>query len=107
MGEIVDEYDQEIPAVAELPEPGHYRVSSRLSLDDLGDLFGITLDDDDVETIGGLMAKLLNVVPIPGSSVTYEGLEMVADRAVGRRHQIGTVLVRRAPDRLEEIQEES
>ena len=107
VGEIVDEYDQEIPAVAELPEPGHYRVSSRLSLDDLGDLFGITLDDDDVETIGGLMAKLLNVVPIPGSSVTYEGLEMVADRAVGRRHQIGTVLVRRAPDRVEENQEES
>ncbi|MDO5092734.1 MAG: hemolysin family protein [Propionibacteriaceae bacterium] len=107
VGEIVDEYDQEIPAVAELPEPGHYRVSSRLSLDDLGDLFGITLDDDDVETVGGLMAKLLNVVPIAGSSVTYEGIEMVADRAVGRRHQIGTVLVRLAPDRAEEIQEES
>ena len=107
VGDIVDEYDHEIPAVAELPETGQYRVSSRLPLDELGGLFDVTVEDDDVETVGGLMAKLLNVVPIPGSSVTYEGIEMIADRAVGRRHQIGTVLVRLAPDNVEETQEET
>mgnify|MGYP000895269736 CR=1 FL=1 len=107
VGDIVDEYDHEIPAVAELPETGQYRVSSRLPLDELGELFDVTVEDDDVETVGGLMAKLLNVVPIPGSSVTYEGIEMIADRAVGRRHQIGTVLVRLAPDNVEETQEET
>jgi len=32
-------------------------VSSRLSVDDLGDLFGIDLDDHDVETVGGLLAS--------------------------------------------------
>ncbi len=94
VGEIVDEYDHESEPVVEL-EPGLFRISSRLPLDEVGDLFSIELDDEDVETVGGLMAKLLNVVPIPGSQVTYEGLEMTADRAVGRRHQIGTVLVRR------------
>lgn len=97
VGEIVDEYDHESEPVVEL-EPGLFRISSRLPLDEMGDLFGIELDDEDVETVGGLMAKLLNVVPIPGSQVTYEGLEMTADRAVGRRHQIGTVLVRRVPE---------
>ncbi len=97
VGEIVDEYDHESEPVVEL-EPGRFRISSRLPLDEMGDLFGIDLDDEDVETVGGLMAKLLNVVPIPGSQVTFEGLEMTADRAVGRRHQIGTVLVRRAPE---------
>ena len=79
-------------------EPGRYRISSRLALDELGELFGVELDDEDVETVGGLMAKLLNVVPIPGSQVTYEGIEMTADKAVGRRHQIGTVLVRLVPE---------
>ncbi|MDO5065798.1 MAG: hemolysin family protein [Propionibacteriaceae bacterium] len=93
VGEIVDEYDHEIPAVVELPETGQYRVSSRLPLDELGELFGIHLDDQDVGTVGGLMAKLLNVVPIPGSRVVHRGIEMIADRAVGRRHQVGTVLV--------------
>ena len=99
VGEIVDEYDHEIPAVAEL---GHYRISSRLPVDELGELFGIPLQDEEVDTVGGLMAKLLNVVPIPGSSVTYEGIEMVADRAVGRRHQVGTVLVRLASEKSQE-----
>ena len=107
VGEIVDEYDHEIPAIAELPEPGHYRVSSRLPVDELGELFGIPLQDEEVDTVGGLMAKLLNVVPIPGSSVTYEGIEMVADRAVGRRHQIGTVLVRLSPEEPQDKKEET
>ncbi|MGO1384955.1 MAG: hemolysin family protein [Arachnia sp.] len=93
VGEIVDEYDHETEPVVEL-ETGLYRISSRLQVDELGDLFDVELDDEDVETVGGLMAKLLNVVPIPGSQVTYEGIEMTADKAVGRRHQIGTVLVR-------------
>ncbi len=97
VGEIVDEYDHETEAVVEL-EPGLYRISSRLQVDELGELFNVELDDEDVETVGGLMAKLLNVVPIPGAKVTYEGIEMTADRAVGRRHQIGTVLVRHVPE---------
>lgn len=97
VGEIVDEYDNETEAVVEL-EPGLYRISSRLQVDELGDLFDVELEDEDVETVGGLMAKLLNVVPIPGSQVTYEGIEMTADKAVGRRHQIGTVLVRHVPE---------
>ena len=70
-------------------------MSSRLPVDELGDLFGLKLDDEDVETVGGLMAKLLNKVPIPGSDVVYDGLELVAERASGRRNRIGTVIVTR------------
>lgn len=94
VGEIVDEYDHDTPAVTELGE-GRYRISSRLPLDELGALYGVALDDDDVETAGGLMAKQLNLVPIPGSRAVVGDLELIADRAVGRRHQIGTILVRR------------
>ncbi len=94
VGEITDEYDEENSDVSELDD-GRYRVSSRLSIDDLGDLFGLDLDDEDVETVGGLMAKLLNKVPIAGSVVTYDGLELVAERATGRRNKIGSVIVSR------------
>jgi CBS domain containing-hemolysin-like protein len=93
VGEIVDEYDDEVPPVTEL-SAGYYRVVSRLSLVDLGELFDMALDDDDVESVGGIMAKQLNKVPIPGSIVHWEGLELIADRPSGRRNQIGTVLVR-------------
>jgi CBS domain containing-hemolysin-like protein len=94
VGEITDEYDEENSDVSELAD-GRFRVSSRLSIDDLGDLFGLDLDDEDVETVGGLMAKLLNKVPIAGSVVAYDGLELVAERATGRRNKIGSVIVSR------------
>jgi CBS domain containing-hemolysin-like protein len=48
-----------------------------------------------VETVGGLMAKQLNKVPIAGSVVKYSGLELVAERSTGRRNRVGTVIVTR------------
>ncbi|MDR0960858.1 MAG: hemolysin family protein [Propionibacteriaceae bacterium] len=102
VGEIVDEYDQEQAHVVDMGD-GSYRVSSRLSLPDLGDLFGRELDDDDVDTVGGIMAKLLNKVPIPGSRVVWEGLELTADQPQGRRHQVATALVRRHQPETGEI----
>ena len=97
VGEITDEYDEENTDVTRLGDR-RYRVSSRLSLDDLGELFKLKLEDEDVETVGGLMGKLLNKVPIAGSVVNYRGLELVAERATGRRNKIGTVIVTLAAD---------
>ncbi|WCC80688.1 hemolysin family protein [Cutibacterium equinum] len=97
VGEIVDEYDAE-PTLTEEIEDGVFRISSRLPVDDLGELFDLKVDDDDVETVGGLMAKELSVVPIPGSVIIWEGLEITAEKATGRRHQVDTCLVRRAPE---------
>ncbi|MDR0417495.1 MAG: hypothetical protein LBH76_09360, partial [Propionibacteriaceae bacterium] len=96
VGEIVDEFDDEIAPVTDLGE-GLYRVVSRLSLDDLGDLFDLALDDEDVDSVGGILAKQLNQVPLPGAKARWHGLELTADQLMGRRHQIATVLVRRAP----------
>jgi len=102
VGEITDEYDEENTDITQLDE-GRYRVSTRLPVDELGDLFGLELDDEDVETVGGLMSKHLNKVPIAGSEVVLEGLRLVAERASGRRNRIGTVLVSRVePERSEE-----
>lgn len=101
VGEIVDEYDQEVPSVVDLGE-GSYRVSSRLSVSDLGELFDRDLDDEDVETVWGLMAKQLDLVPISGSRAVYEGIELIADQTLGRRHQIATVLVRELPEEEED-----
>jgi CBS domain containing-hemolysin-like protein len=97
VGEIQDEFDQEVERVVEV-SPGVYRVSSRLSLADLGDLFDLELDDEDVDSVGGIMAKVLNRVPIPGSTLHWAGLELTADQYAGRRHQIVTVVVRRVPE---------
>ncbi len=94
VGEITDEYDTDIDEVVEL-EDGQVRISSRYPVDDLDEIFDIDVSDDDVDSVGGLMAKYLGRVPLPGSSVEVNGLRFEAERASGRRKKIGTVLVSR------------
>ncbi|PRY02695.1 hemolysin family protein [Allonocardiopsis opalescens] len=94
VGEITDEYDNEIAPIEELPG-GDARVLARLPLDELADHFGVALRVDDVETVGGLLAYALNRVPIAGSTVTMEGLRFTAETPAGRRNRIRTVLVER------------
>ena len=95
VGEITDEYDTE-PDELEPLSDGSYRVSARFDVDDLGELFGVDLDDEDVDSVGGLVAKHLGRVPIPGSTVEVAGLRLVAEAPVGRRNRIGRVHVSRA-----------
>ncbi len=95
VGEITDEYDQEQPAVEWL-STDRARVTARLPVTDLEELFGTTIEAEDVETVGGLLAHAIGRVPIAGSSGTVAGLRLTADSLAGRRNRIGTVTVERA-----------
>lgn len=103
VGEITDEYDRELPPVQDLGD-GRYRVTARLDIGDLGELYGLRLDDEDVETVGGLLAKLLGRVPISGATAEVDlsedtvdpalkALRLTAESPAGRRNKIVTVLV--------------
>lgn len=92
VGDISDEYDTPTTEVAEL-SPGRYRVSARLPLDELGDLFGLDLEDEDVDTVGGLLGKALGRVPQAGAQATYEGIIMTGGASRGRGRGISTVFV--------------
>ena len=94
VGEITDEYDTEPEESEQLPD-GSWRLSSRFEVDDLEDLFDIPIDDEDVDSVGGLMAKHLGKVPIRGSVVEVEGLRFEAEGPSGRRNRIGRVIVSR------------
>jgi len=96
VGEIADEYDiDEVAPVEDLGDH-QFRVSARLPIEDLGELFDIELDDDlDVDTVGGLVALELGRVPLPGAEVTWDGLRLRAEGGQDHRGRmrIGTVLV--------------
>ena len=93
VGEIADEYDKEAPRVEKLAD-GKLRVTARLPVDELAELTGVELpEEEDVETVAGLMARELGRVPIPGATVTVQGLTLTAEGAKGRRNRVGTVLV--------------
>jgi CBS domain containing-hemolysin-like protein len=97
VGEITDEYDAEQVEATSLPD-GSVRVSSRFPIDDLDELFGYEVEEEDVDSVLGLMAKHLGRVPIPGSHVEAHGLRFFAEAATGRRNKIESVLVSRLAD---------
>ncbi|MFM2184795.1 MAG: hypothetical protein RIS55_443 [Actinomycetota bacterium] len=100
VGDIADEYDREIPEVEEL-EDGQLRVSAKFSLFDLGERFGLELEDEDVDTVGGMLSKLLGKLPAKDDSVTFSGLTLKADRLEGRPKRLITVIVEPNQELLE------
>ncbi len=108
VGEIADEHDAfQRPPVEELPD-GSMRVTARLPVEDLAELFGVELpEDDDVETVGGLLARELGLVPIEGASAEIGGLRLVAESTGGRRNRVDTLLVCRVEAPSEEDTEET
>lgn len=100
VGEIADEYDTQAPEVEPLPD-GELRLSARLSLEHLATATGMDLDPDaeGVETVGGLMARRLGLVPIPGSAIEEQGWRLTAESVSGRRNRVDTILAERIPDK--------
>ena len=96
VGELTYEHDPELPEVVEVA-PGTYRVPARLALDDLGELFDLEIDDDDVDTVGGLLTKAIGRVPLPGAAGDTQGVHLQAEEATGRRRQVSTILASRTP----------
>ncbi|HEY4270202.1 MAG TPA: hemolysin family protein [Galbitalea sp.] len=94
VGDIADEYDREVPDFEELGD-GRFRVAARMPVDELGDLFGIELEDDEVDSVGGLLTKAVGRLPVAGSTASVSGLHLTAERTEGRRKRISTVLVER------------
>ena len=95
VGEIADEYDPRADEVVEM-DPGRYRVSARLGLDEVGDIFGLELEDEDVDSVGGLLGKALGRIPQPGSTAQHQGLLMTGGASRGRGRGLATVFVERS-----------
>lgn len=94
VGEIADEYDRETPDLEQL-EDGRWRVDATMDIDDLAEELGVSIDEDEVDTVGGLIGKTIGRVPILGSTCEVAGLRLTAERMAGRRHRIATVIVER------------
>lgn len=95
VGEISDEHDRREQGIDDLGD-GAYRVPARTSIDEVGELFSLDIDDDDVDTVGGLLAKTLGKVPILGAEGDAHGIHMSADRTSGRRKQVSHIVVTRS-----------
>ncbi|EPD30634.1 hemolysin family protein [Gleimia europaea] len=101
VGEVMDEHDRRVIEPEEV-EPGVWRVPARFPVIELGELMGLEIEDEDVDSVGGLLQKALGKVPLPGAKARALGLELVAEEAIGRRRQVGTILATRLENEPEE-----
>ncbi len=93
VGEIQDEYDTEEPMVVKISDD-EARVDGRADVDDLAELFDTQLeleDEDEYDTVGGLIYHRIGGVPSPGDVVDVDGLQLTVETTDGRR--VGKVLV--------------
>ena len=98
VGEIQDEYDEEEPMIVRLSDD-EARVDGRADVDDLSKLFDTDLsldDEDEYDTVGGLIYHRIGGVPTPGDQIKVDGLTITVETTDGRR--VGKVLVVRSRD---------
>jgi CBS domain containing-hemolysin-like protein len=92
VGEISDEYDEEVVDIHDLGS-NSYRVSARYSVDDLADLYDIDIEEDDVDTVGGLLTKYVGRLPVLGSRAETDDLVLVAEKLEGRPKRVAWIHV--------------
>jgi CBS domain containing-hemolysin-like protein len=93
VGELEDEHDRTQHAEPERVGDRRWRLPARTPIADLEELFEVDIDEDDVDTVYGLLTKLLGNVPIVGSSAVTRGLRLTAVDSAGRRKKVSTILV--------------
>ena len=94
VGEIEDEYDEDEDDISDLGD-GRYRVSPRVTLDELGEHCDLELEDEDIDTVGGLLIKGVGELPKGGEVVQINGLELVAERVDAKRGKLLSITVRK------------
>ena len=90
LGDINDEHDREASEVQPQPD-GSFVLSARLPVDELGELFEIELEDDEVDSVGGLVAKELGRLAEDGDTVVVAGIELTALATERKRRRLVSV----------------
>lgn len=96
VGEVVDEHDRAELEPERLGE-NRWRVPARYGLIDLEELLDIEIDEESVDSVGGLLSWALDRVPLPGAEATSHGLHLQAEETVGRRNEVGSIVVTLLP----------
>ena len=95
VGEIFDEFDREVDLFEKIGEK-RYRVDARLNLEELTEILQIDLPaEEGVDSVGGLVLKVLGHVPIPGESLVYNGMAVKVEKL--RNNRISKVLIELLP----------
>ena len=110
-GEVQDEFDEEeeICDIVEI-EPNHYTANAMVRLDEMAEFFSINedkIDDEDIDTIGGLVVKLLGRIAEVNDTVTFENLTFIVKEVDGARiTKLDIIQKVEEPEQTEEVKKD-
>ena len=84
VGDIRDEFEPEEAEFSSLPD-GRFLVNASMRVEKLQDYLHTEYEQEDYDTIGGLIYHLIGSVPKPGQKVRWHELEFEVDKVDGRR----------------------
>jgi putative hemolysin len=85
VGEIFDEYDLEVNLVEKIDDR-HYRVDARMNLEDLSEILPVDIPGPaDIDSVGGLVLKVLGHLPIAGETFVYNGISVKVEKLRNNR----------------------
>jgi magnesium and cobalt exporter, CNNM family len=94
VGEIQDEFDQEVPPVVKVPgTTDDYLAEGAVPLYQLNSFVGTSLEGGGVDTLSGFLIKTLGRIPAEGEEIRLDSLLFIIKK-VGRR-RIHQVLLRK------------
>lgn len=87
VGDFSDENDEQEEKLYTRFKNGVYIFDAKIDLDDLDDILGtsISSDDDDFETLGGLVYHLTERIPNVGERLQYKNLELTVHSVKNNR----------------------
>jgi CBS domain containing-hemolysin-like protein len=98
VGDLHDEFEDERPEVETLPN-GVYSVDGRLLIEEVNDLTGTSIEDEEVDSIGGWLFKELEGAPLKGKKVQHDNV--VFEVAEAARLRITRVNIYRIEEPVE------
>ncbi|WEV76055.1 hemolysin family protein [Bifidobacterium sp. ESL0800] len=107
VGELEDEHDRIQHTEPKKIGERKWQMPARTPIADLEELFEVDIDEDDVDTVYGLLTKLLGRVPIVGMSAVTRGLRLTAVDSAGRRKKVSTIVVEPATFKTEDDDSET
>lgn len=85
VGEIQDEFDEERPGIEQHGEDS-YSIDGLMLIESINDRFGLSLDSEDYDTIGGWLYARIDILPPQvGASFQYDGDLYMVDETDNKR----------------------
>lgn len=85
VGDIEDEFDKKKKPLIEKISDNEYYLNPRMEIDDFAERFDITIDEDDVSTVAGLICKYADCIPKVGDEIKYKNFLFKITEATRRK----------------------